>query len=70
MQFQHYKWYMRWCKDFRESSQKSAWSYKTKSQLAPPKDVTEIANESLYGTHFRMLLKIDLRVQMDQNLAN
>ena len=65
MQFQHYKWYMRWCKHFWESSQESAWSYITKSQLAPPKDVIEIANESLYGTHFRMFLKIDLRVQMD-----
>ena len=30
-----------------------------------PKDVTEIANESVYGMHLRMLLKMDLRVQMD-----
>ena len=37
----------------------------TKSQIAPPKDVTEIANESVYGTHLRMLFKMDLRVQMD-----
>ena len=36
-----------------------------KLQKAPPKDVIEIANESVYGTHLRMLLKIDVRVQMD-----
>ena len=30
-----------------------------------PKDVTEIENESVYGTHLRMLFKMDLRVQMD-----
>ena len=35
------------------------------SQVAPTKDVTEIANESVYGTHSRMLLKIDLTVQMN-----
>ena len=29
------------------------------------KDVTVIANESVYGMHLRMLLKMDLRVQMD-----
>ena len=64
MQFQHYRWYMRWCKHFWECQQ-SAWNYTTKSQIAPPKDVTEIANESVYGTHLRMLFKMDLRVQMD-----
>ena len=36
-----------------------------KSQIVPQKDVTEIANESLYETHLRMLLKIGLRVHMD-----
>ena len=36
-----------------------------KLQIAPPKDVIEIANETVYGTHLRMLLKIDVRVQMD-----
>ena len=65
MQFHHYKWYMRWCEHFWEWSQQSAWDYKTKSQIAPPKDVTEIANESVYGTHLRVVLKIDLRAQMD-----
>ena len=34
-----------------------------KSQIAPP-DVTENARESVYGTHLRMLLKMDLRVKM------
>ena len=29
-----------------------------------PKDVTEIANKSVYGTHLRMLFKMDLKVQM------
>ena len=37
----------------------------TKSQIAPLKDLIEIANESVYGTHLKMLLKIDLRVEMD-----
>ena len=36
-----------------------------KSQLAPPKDVIEIANYRVYGTHLRILLKIGLREQMD-----
>ena len=36
-----------------------------KLQIAPPKDVIEIANESVYGTHLRMLFKIDVKVQMD-----
>ena len=36
-----------------------------KSQIVPQKDVTEIANESLYETHLRMLLKIGLWVHMD-----
>ena len=40
-------------------------NYITKSQIASPKDVTEIAIESVYGTHLRMLFKMDLRVQMD-----
>ena len=35
-----------------------------KSQIAPP-NVIEIANESVYGTHSRMLSKLDFRVQMD-----
>ena len=65
MQFQYYRLYMRLCKHFWECSQQSAWNYTTKSQIAPPKDVTEIANESVYGTHLRMLFKMDLRVQMD-----
>ena len=60
MQFQHYRWYMRWCKDFWECQH-----YTTKLQITPPKDVTEIENESVYGTHLRMLFKMDLRVQMD-----
>ena len=37
----------------------------TKSQIAPQKDVMEISNESVYGTHLRMLLKMDLMVQID-----
>ena len=65
MQFQHYKWYMHWCKNFWECGQQAAWNYTTKSQIAPPKDVTEMANESVYGTKLRMLLKMDLMVQMD-----
>ena len=48
-----------------ECSQQSILNYITKSQIAPPKDVTEIAIESVYGTHLRMLFKMDLRVQMD-----
>ena len=56
---------MRWCKHFWECSQQSAWNYTTKSQIAPPKDVNKIVNESVYGTHLRMLFKMDLRVQMD-----
>ena len=56
---------MRWCKHFRECSQQSVWNYTTKSQIAPKEDVTEIANESVYGTHLRMLFKMDLRVQMN-----
>ena len=63
MQFQHYRWYVRWY--FWECSQQSAWNYTTKSQIAFPKDVTEIVNESVYGTHLRMLFKMDLRVQID-----
>ena len=55
---------MRWCKHFWEYQQ-SAWNYTTKSQIAPPKDVTEIANENVYATHLRMLFKMDIRVQMD-----
>ena len=55
---------MRWCKHFWEYQQ-SAWNYTTKSQIAPPKDETEIANESIYGMHLRMLFKMDWRVQMD-----
>ena len=65
MQFQHYKWYMHWCKSFWECSQQSASNYTTKSQIAPREDVTEMANESVYGTKLRMLLKMDLMVQMD-----
>ena len=65
MQFQTYKWYRRWCKQFWEFSQPSAWNYITKPQIAPPKYVTEVVNERVYGTHLRMLLKIDLRVQAD-----
>ena len=56
---------MRWCKHFCGSSQQSVWNYTTKSQIAPRKDVTEIANESLYGTQLRMLFKMDLMGQMD-----
>ena len=33
--------------------------------MAPAKDVTEIANESVYGAHLRMLFKMDVREQMD-----
>ena len=48
------------------SSQQSAWNYTKKSQIAPPpKDVIEIVNESVYGTHLRMLLKMDLRLKID-----
>ena len=39
-----------------------------KSQIAPP-SVIEIANESVYGTHCRMLSKMDIRVQMDAKSA-
>ena len=56
---------MRWCKHFCGCSQQSVWNYTTKSQIVPRKDVTEIANASVYGTHLRMLFKMDLRVQMD-----
>ena len=61
----HYRWYMSWCKLFWECSQQSAWNYTTKSQIALPKDVTEIANERVYATPLSMLFKMDLRVQMD-----
>ena len=64
MQFQLYRWHMRWCKHFWDCQQ-STWNYITKSQIAPPKDITEIANESVYETQLRMLFKMDLRVQMD-----
>ena len=64
MQFQHYRWYMCWCKYFWECQQ-CAWNYTTKSQIAPPKDVTEIANESVYGTHYIENGLKDLRVQTD-----
>ena len=30
-----------------------------------PKDVIEVTNESVYGKHLKVLLKMDLRVQMD-----
>ena len=56
---------MRWCKHFFLFCQQSAWNYIIKSQIGPPKDVMEIANESVYGTQLRILLKIDLRVQMN-----
>ena len=56
---------MRWCKHFCGCSQQSVWNYTAKSRVAPRKDVTEIANESVYGTYLRMLFKMDLRVQMD-----
>ena len=56
---------MRWCKHFCGCSQQSVWNFTTKSQIAPRKDVTEIANESVYGTHLRVLFKMDLRVLMD-----
>ena len=32
--------------------------------VAPP-DVIKIANKSVYGTHLRMLSKMDLRVRLD-----
>ena len=56
---------MRWRKHFLECSEQSAWNYTTKSLIALRKDETEIANESVYGTHLRMFFKMDLRVQMD-----
>ena len=52
-------------KHFWECSQQSAWNYTTKSQIAPPKYVTEIAKESVNGTHLRTLFKMDLRVKID-----
>ena len=52
-----------------ECSQQSAWNYKTKSDIALPKDVTEIANENVYGKHLRMLFKMDLMVQIDAKLG-
>ena len=56
---------MHWCKHFWECSEQSTWNYTTKSQIAPPEVVTEIANESVYGMHLRMVFTMDLRVQMD-----
>ena len=56
---------MRLCKHFCGCSQQSVWNYTTKSQIAPRKDLTEIDNESVYGTHLRMLFKMGLSVQMD-----
>ena len=41
------------------------WELHNKVTNNSPKDVTEIAIESVYGMHLRMLLKMDLRVQMD-----
>ena len=35
-----------------------------KSQIAPP-NVIEIPNDRVYGTHLRVLSKMDLRVQMN-----
>ena len=58
MQFQHYRWHMPWCRHFWDCSQQHTWNYTKKSQIAPRKDITEIANESVYGTHLRMLLRI------------
>ena len=40
-------------------------NYTTKSQIAPPKDLIKITNESLYETHLGMLLKMELKVQMN-----
>ena len=37
-------------------------------QIAPP-NVIEIANESVYGMHLRMLSKMDLSVQMNAKSA-
>ena len=34
-----------------------AWNYISKSQIAPP-NVTEVANERVYGTYVRMLSKM------------
>ena len=45
--------------------QQSTWNHTTKSRIAPPKDVIEIANKSVCGTHLRMLLNMDLREQME-----
>ena len=38
---------------------------RSKVSNTSPKDVIEVTNESVYGKHLRMLLKMDLRVQMD-----
>ena len=48
MQFQHYKWCIRWCISWYAwgYSQWFAWNYTRKSQIAPPK-----VNERVYGTH-------------------
>ena len=66
MQFQHYKWYKRCCKLWCTwgYNQKSAGNLSRISQIASP-NVIEIASESVYGTHLRMLSKTDVRVQMD-----
>ena len=53
---------MCWCKHFCGCSQQSVWNYTT---IAPRKDVIENVNESVNGTHLRMLFKMDLRVKMD-----
>ena len=62
MQSQHYKWHIRWCKSWYSwrCSQQSNSKYTRKPQIALP-NVIEIANESVYGTHLRMLLKIRLK---------
>ena len=36
-----------------------------KSKIAPPKDQIKVANDSVYGTHLKMLLKMNSKVQTD-----
>ena len=42
-----------------------AWSYIKNVQIAPLRDAIKITNEIVYGTHSKMLLKMELRVQMN-----
>ena len=50
---------------FWVGSQSFAWNYTTKSEIAPLKYAIEISNENVYRTLLKILLKMDVRIQID-----